>query len=297
MAKHVSALIVNPFSSAVTPELITGVEDVLEPAQTVLTEHAGHGQELAETLQTEVERLYVFAGDGGYNEVVNGMTEPTPVGFLAGGGTSVLPRALGIPRDPVKAALMLAESERVRTITVGRVNGRRFTFNSAVGVIAEVVRRVDALARASGRRPSDTAFLGQLLQILRSNRGKLEEILTVNEHGRGAFAIVANADPSAYMGRLRLRATPEAEFELGLDLIAPKRVRRRDVPRLVYWTFGRPGQLKSSEMIYLHDVDHIEVTCDEPLPLQVDGEDLGDVETAVYEAERGALRVIVSENA
>ena len=82
-----------------------------------------------------------------------------------------------------------------------------------------------------------------------------------------------------------------------MDLIAPKRVRRQDVPKLVYWTFARRRQLKSSEGIYLHDVDRIEVTCDEPLPLQVDGEDLGDVETAVYEAERGALRVIVGEKA
>jgi diacylglycerol kinase family enzyme len=35
------------------------------------------------------------------------------------------------------------------------------------------------------------------------------------------------------------------------------------------------------------------VRCDEPLPLQADGEDLGDVEHAVFEARRDAVSVLV----
>ena len=42
-----------------------------------------------------------------------------------------------------------------------------------------------------------------------------------------------------------------------------------------------------------HDLDRIEVRCDRPLPLQADGEDLGDVEVATFEAERDALDVLV----
>ncbi len=42
-----------------------------------------------------------------------------------------------------------------------------------------------------------------------------------------------------------------------------------------------------------HDLDRIEVRCDTPLPLQADGEDLGDVEQAVFEAERLAISVLV----
>jgi diacylglycerol kinase family enzyme len=34
------------------------------------------------------------------------------------------------------------------------------------------------------------------------------------------------------------------------------------------------------------------VRCARPLPLQVDGEDVGDVEQAVFEAERAALTVL-----
>jgi diacylglycerol kinase family enzyme len=35
------------------------------------------------------------------------------------------------------------------------------------------------------------------------------------------------------------------------------------------------------------------VTCDRPLPLQADGEDLGDIEHAVFEARRDAVAVLV----
>jgi diacylglycerol kinase family enzyme len=41
-----------------------------------------------------------------------------------------------------------------------------------------------------------------------------------------------------------------------------------------------------------HDLDRLEVTCDRPLPLQADGEDLGDVAEALFEAERAAVTVL-----
>jgi diacylglycerol kinase family enzyme len=42
-----------------------------------------------------------------------------------------------------------------------------------------------------------------------------------------------------------------------------------------------------------HDVDRVTARCDRPLPLQADGEDLGDVTEAVFEAERDALSVLL----
>ncbi len=46
-------------------------------------------------------------------------------------------------------------------------------------------------------------------------------------------------------------------------------------------------------MLYLHDADRIESRCERPLPLQADGEDLGDVEEVVLEAERDAVTVLI----
>ena len=78
--------------------------------------------------------------------MINGVTADIPVGFIPGGGTSVLPRALGLPRDPSRAAERIA-SGKPRRISLGRINGRRFAFNCGIGFDAELVRRVDALGR------------------------------------------------------------------------------------------------------------------------------------------------------
>ena len=46
-------------------------------------------------------------------------------------------------------------------------------------------------------------------------------------------------------------------------------------------------------LVHLHDTDRIEIRCDEPMPLQLDGEDIGDVSEVVFEAERDAVAVLV----
>jgi diacylglycerol kinase family enzyme len=46
-------------------------------------------------------------------------------------------------------------------------------------------------------------------------------------------------------------------------------------------------------VIAAHDLARLVVRCDRPLPLQADGEDLGDVETAVFESEPDAVTVLV----
>jgi diacylglycerol kinase family enzyme len=57
----------------------------------------------------------------------------------------------------------------------------------------------------------------------------------------------------------------------------------------------RGGGEHAKDVLYGHDLDRIEVRSDRPLPLQVDGEDLGDVEAVVFEAERDAVWVLAPE--
>jgi diacylglycerol kinase family enzyme len=292
------ALIVNPFASAVSEERVRSVEEELSragAARTVLTERAGHAVELAAA--AEEEAVVVYSGDGGFNEVLNGVREGVMLGFLPGGGTNVLPRALGLPRDPVAAARRVAEAlqaGRTRTISLGRVNGRRFGFAAGVGLDAELVRRVDALGRrADGKRPGDLAYLASAMQLVLDRRSRFEPALEVRGLGRAAFALVANTDPYSFVGSLPLHVAPEARFELGLDVVAPQRVTASTLPRLLRYAFTGRGQREAEGVVYAHDLDRLEIACDRPLPLQADGEDLGDVELAVFEAERSAARVLI----
>lgn len=290
-----AALIVNPQASRVTPELTLAVERELGaagPVETVLTERTMQAAELAEELCRTCERIYVFAGDGTYNEVVNGLERDIPLGLVPGGSTSVLSRALGLPRDPAAAARLLAHGAQPRRISLGRVNGRRFAFSAGLGLDAEVVRRVDALGRESGRRAGDVAFARTLLGIFAKQRGRFDPAMEVVGVGRVAFALVANGNPYSYVGRFPIRVAPRARFELGLDLVAPRSLRARVLPQAAWWVLAGRGQERSRHLLYVHDADELRIVCDAPVPLQVDGEDLGDVGEAHFEAEREALQVL-----
>jgi diacylglycerol kinase family enzyme len=287
-------LIANPFATNVTEERVEAVAVRLARVGEVLvelTQHPQHATELARAL--DADALVVYSGDGGYNEALNGLVADVPIGFLPGGGTSVLSRALGLPHDPVAAAAQVADalaSERTRRITLGRVNGRRFAFAAGIGVDAEAVRRVDELGRRDdGRRPGDLAFALAVVRVLAAERLHVEPKLEVKGLGRAASVFVANGAPYTYARGMPLPIVPDADFELGLDLVAPVRIRRRSLVRLVFEILTGRGR---AGLLYAHDEDGFEIVCDEPLALQVDGEDLGDVESAVFEAERGAVRVL-----
>jgi diacylglycerol kinase family enzyme len=261
--------------------------------RTIRTERPRHAVELARDAGA-ADALIVFSGDGGFNEALNGVErDDLPLGFVPGGGTSVLPRALGLPRDPVEAAERLADAlaeERTRRISTGRVNGRRFAFSAGIGLDAEAVRRIDERGRSpEGKRPGDLAFVGAFRRMILDRRGRFEPVLEIDGYGRAALILVANVNPYTFLKALAIQAAPEAVFEEGLDFLAPVTITPRTLaPLLFALATGRPPR----NALRGHDLDRIDVRCDRPLPLQADGEDLGDVTEAVFEAERRSISVL-----
>ncbi len=285
-------LIVNPYASGVSDALADLVLREL-PAGTavVRTTRPGEASGLALEHESSVDAIYVLSGDGTYNEVLNGVTGHVPLGFIPAGGTSVLPRALGLGRDPVAAARLVAQGIG-RPIGLGRVNGRRFGFNAGVGFDAEIVRRIDELGRpADGTRPSDVAFARAVVGLVASRRGRFPSALDLDGAHRAAFVLVANCDPYTYAGVVALRVASGASFDLGLDVVAPASVSSWQLPQLVLDLVR--GARPRRGLTVMHDSAGFEIRCDRPLPLQVDGEDLGDVEHAVFEAEPQAVTALV----
>jgi diacylglycerol kinase family enzyme len=287
-----TVLIVNPRASKVSADVVDRVTAVI-PGDVVVvrTGAPGEATAIAREHEASADAMYVLGGDGTYNEVLNGVSGSVPLGFLPGGGTSVLPRALGLGRDPVAAARAAAGGV-ARPIGLGRVDGRRFSFNAGIGFDAELVRRIDAHGRsADGRRPGDAAFVRAAVGIVAARRGRFAEALELEGVGRAAFVLVANCDPYTYAGRLPVRIARSASFDAGLDVVAPVAVRPMGLPRLLLslarGAGGRPG------LRVLHDVDRLVVRCDRPMPLQVDGEDLGDVEQVELASEPRAVIALV----
>ena len=285
-----TSLIVNPRASRVHEALVDAVAAALGGAIVVRTEGPGHATELARDAQAWANAIYVFSGDGGFNEALNGLDGSVPIGFVPGGGTNVLPRALGLPRNPLAAAQRLAVA-KPRRIALGRANGRRFAFSAGVGFDAEAVRRMDARGRRpDGKRPGDAFFAWTMAQLL-AERAYARPLLEVAGE-QACFALVGNLAPYSYAGRVPLRVHPLARPDAGLDLVAPRQFRLRSVPRLAAYLLRGQGQEHAADLLHLHDCDRIEIRCVRPLPLQLDGEDVGDVESVLLEAERDAVSVL-----
>jgi diacylglycerol kinase family enzyme len=291
-------LIVNPYSTGVTRPQVEQVEAALRRTARVerrQTEARGHATELAAEAADSADAIVVFAGDGTYNEAVNGAAGRVPFGFVPGGGASVFPRALGLSRDPIVAAVAIAAAlaeTRTRSIALGSVNGRRFLFSAGVGLDGEAVRRVDGRGRsAKGHRASHTSLSLTVARSLVERRLHIEPQLDIEGHGRAAFVFVANGRPYTYAGRVPFTLLRDAAFEEGLDFVAPREVRPMAVPRLLV-RMVRGTTASDPRVLTGHDLDALMVRCDKPLPLQVDGEDLGDVTEASFTAERNALTVL-----
>jgi diacylglycerol kinase family enzyme len=282
---------VNPVATRANERTIAQALRALAPCtvEVVMTERHGQAGELArESIDLGHDAVVVLAGDGTANDVLNRTGLDIPVGLLPAGGTSVLPRALGLPRQITQAAETVREAVlagRTRRISLGAINGRRFAFAAGVGFDADVVRRVDAAGRARGRRPGDTYYALQTMRTLAEGRYR-RPLLTVEVPGmepiRGASALIANTHPWSYVGRRALHVANRATFEGGLDIVIPTDFRRRHAMRLFRYAFltGKHADDHDQRVRYLHDVSEAVIRCDGPLPAEVDGDDLGDLEEA-----------------
>ena len=277
-------LIVNPFASRVTESGVRALESKIRSVETLLTERQGHATELARHAQGEV--VFVFGGDGVVNEVLNGLPD--------GKAARDRPRRIHErPRPrPRCSARPRGRRLRERRISLGRVNGRRFAFSAGIGVDSETVRELEThKRRRDGRRPGDLAYARAVARrLLRGYEPRLD----VEGLGRAALLFVSNDAVFTYAGPRPLRFSPAARFELGLDVVAPERAGALASARYVARIAAGRGLAGAPGVLAAHDVERVRVTCDEPLPLEADGEDLGDVTDALFEAERDAVSVLVA---
>ena len=288
-------LIWNPVSTGVDAEAVGTVSvTVAEHAElvTVHTRESGDASRLAKTAATEgYDAVFVLGGDGTANEVVNGLGNALPLGVLPAGGTSVLPRALGLPDGIEDCAAHLCKAlldGSTRSVSLGTLNDRRFAFAGGVGLDAEIVQRIDERGRGGkgvdAKRPGDLWFLREAIGLLVSG-DYAQPRLRVYLDGEpdplpAATVFIANCDPWSYAGPLPLRVAPDASFEDGLDLVLIESVQARSAPgRIGSLLRRRPSGEDGDGVRRLRNIDKARIECDEPTAVQVDGEFLGKLDT------------------
>ena len=89
-----------------------------------------------------------------------------------------------------------------------------------------------------------------------------------------------------------MRLCPDAELDGGLDLLALDSLKARVAIPLVVRAFRSARHVRRRHVLYVKDQDRFELGCDESLPVQVDGEFIGEHRRMSIESVPAALGVL-----
>jgi diacylglycerol kinase family enzyme len=289
-------IIVNPYATTVSDRLKNLVVYALRGSyevDAIDTEARDHATELCRQAANEgYDVVVAFGGDGTVNEAANGLAgSDTPLSCLPGGRTNVYCRILGIPTDVVDATehlLMLADDWRPRRVDLGYVNDRKFLFSAGAGLDASVVERVDAHPRLKARVGEwYYAWTGVGTFNRRYLMHPIQLEARIGERSiKGVTAIIQNASPYTYFGNRPVHMGEGAELDSGdLAGIVLKRARPIDVPTIIWRALSRRARVVRHRQVEpFAEVKRLELrSLDErPIPLQVDGDYIGEVREAVF---------------
>ncbi len=309
-------IIVNPYASTVSDRLRNLVVYALQghyEVDAIDTEARGHATVLCrEAAHEGYDVVVAFGGDGTVNEAANGLLgSPTPLTCLPGGSANVFAKMLGIPGELVDATehlLGLAEDWRTHRVDLGVVSAegpdgiladrRCFTFASGLGVDASVVERVDANPHLKARFGAYYFTWVAVRTFVRRyllNPPRMEA-LAGGQTLPGVTTIVQNGSPFTYFNNRPIEIADGTALDSGsLSGCVLRRATPLSMPSIALRSFSRHAQVTNHRQVTgLPNLTELTVHSSDgrPLPLQVDGDYLGEVAHARYSLLPKALTVV-----
>jgi diacylglycerol kinase family enzyme len=300
-------VIVNPKATAMKERLRHLVVYALQGRYDVHVEettHRGHALDLSrDAAAKEFDVVAVYAGDGTVNEAANGLAgTDTALTALPGGSNNVWAKELGIPTDVVDATerlLGLADRWDPRPVDLGVLNGRYFTFAAGMGLDASVVKRVDAhpsLKTRFGPFYFVEAAVATFLSRYVVNPPKLTIEVDGAPPVSGVSAFIQNTAHYTYFHKRAVELVEGGGFESGaLAGVVLTRARPYDVPTVTFRALSGAARIaKHNGIAAFGGFQEAVVRSGDgrPLPIQVDGDYLGDELEARFAIAPGALRVV-----
>ena len=203
-------------------------------------------------------------------------------------------RTYGIPRD-LDAAIDIAANGRVRTIDAGRVSFRTwaggeghayFANVGSAGISGAIAQRANESSKALGGKIS--YYWATLAVFVGWQTGELR--VTVDDESRSGRMIDAMVCNGRYLGG-GMMMCPEAEPDDGLfDVLLIGDVTKRDLAFVLPKTYR--GKHLPHPRLELLRGRAVTIEADEPLPIELDGEQPGTT-PARFEVVPRALRLRV----
>ena len=299
-------IIVNPYATTVSDRLKNLVVYALRGSyqvDAIDTETRNHAAELGrEAAREGYDVVVAFGGDGTVNEAANGLAgSGTALGCIPGGRTNVFCRILGIPNDVVDATehlLQIADRWSTRTVDLGTAGERKFLFSAGVGLDASVVEQVDAHPHLKARF-GEWYYTAIVLRTFNRryllNPPRLE-VSVGDQRLEGVSAFVQNAAPYTYFGQRRIDIGEGATLGGGeLSGCVLRRASPVDIPTLAWRALSRRARVARHRQITpFSGVSSVDVRSldGRPLPLQVDGDYIGEAEQVSFGITPQALQVV-----
>jgi diacylglycerol kinase (ATP) len=222
--------------------------------------------------------LVVVGGDGAFHEVVNGVVgRDVELALMMRGTGMDFPRTYGIPTKPAEAAAVAVEGT-TREIDLGRVTYRSWAGGEATeyfanigsaGMSAAVARRANSKSKAMGGKAS---FFLALVEVFFAWKNVEMHVRVDGEERRAKINNTIVANGQYHGGGMWL--APEARPDDGLfDVLVFGDLTKTDFIRNVAKIY-RGTHLTHPKIEQLRGTT-VELDADQPLPIELDGEQPG----------------------
>jgi diacylglycerol kinase family enzyme len=185
-----------------------------------------------------------------------------------------------------------------RRVPLGRAADRYFTFACGIGFDGAIVREVERRQRMK-KNLGHPYFVWSGLRIFFAGVDRRHAPISLRwgpnlEHERKSLfmAICQKTRPFTYFKDREMNICPEARLEKGIDCLAVDTFRASTILRIVGQAFRGGIDLRNPHILYLHDQQQIEATGDMDLPVQMDGEYIGDHRKVLFESIPDALSLL-----
>lgn len=265
-------VVINPGSGQPKP-ILHSLNQVFRPAgvdwDISLTKESGDAERIAkEAVTSGVDVVAAFGGDGTVMEVARGvMGSDVAMAILPGGTANLMSVELGIPKDLIEAATIIAdEASLEKRIDVGEIEGSKFLLRVGLGIAA---RKVEIADRDMKDRYGIMAYSIAAIKAMRESN-PIEYRFNLDGEEVKVEGITCLVDNAGNIGVSGFKAHKDISVTDGLlDVVV---IRDKSFSTFVAIGKGAFEDVPSSESYFHYQAREITIETEPPQAIQVDGE-------------------------